>query len=195
MTTETSLAEDILENSSPNFSQDSLDTYGKQGNLYYDIAQSYFLTRGKSQQVNLKNQTNSLSTATEHEDKEIPSLFPNIPKIRPRITTFTPLQEWEGYVLEIGKDSFTARLIDITTNSKLEEEEADFNILDLSDTDKQLLHPGAIFRWAIGYRRTTSGSKERVSSIIFRRLPAWTDREIKENRKKAKKISAILKGE
>jgi hypothetical protein len=142
-----------------------------------------------------KNQPNFFTATVKQEDKEINSLFPVMPKIQSRKTTFTPLQEWEGYVLEIGKETFTARLIDLTANAEQEEEEADFHILDLSDTDKKVLKPGAIFRWAIGYRRTNSGSKERVSSIVFRRLPAWTDREINENRTKAKLLAASLQGE
>jgi hypothetical protein len=195
MTSGTSLAGDMFELSSPDFFQDTTDMSSIQGDFYYDAAQRYLSIREQSQQDMQKNQPDFLSATTKQEDKEITSLFPVIPKIRSRITTFTPLQEWEGYVLEIGKETFTARLIDLTTDSKQEEEEADFHILDLSDTDKQLLQVGAIFRWAIGYRRTNSGSKERVSSIVFRRLPAWTDREIKENQKKAKKLSATLQGE
>lgn len=38
--------------------------------------------------------------------------------------SFHLLQEWEGYVIEIEKDNFTARLLDLTAGSSVEEEEA-----------------------------------------------------------------------
>lgn len=142
-----------------------------------------------------EDQQNSSEYFIKLENIDFDPLIPKIPKIESFKSTFTPLQEWEGYVVEIGNDFFTARLIDITAESENEEEEADFPISDLSDSDKKLLKVGAIFRWAIGYRKSFSGNKQRISSIIFRRLPKWTNREKEENRKKAELLAASLHGD
>ena len=86
------------------------------------------------------------------------------------------------------------RLTDLTAGDE-QEEEADFPITELSAADQSELRPGAIFRWAIGYRRTRSGNKERVSCIVFRRLPAWTERELQRHRQEAEALAAALQGE
>jgi RNase P/RNase MRP subunit p29 len=131
-------------------------------------------------------------------DKTRPTLslsFPDKPRSQVKEVTFTPLQEWEGYVIEVDGETFTARLLDLTNDSVQKEEEADFPVDELSEADQSLLQPGAIFRWSVGYRRTRGGTKERVSRIVLRRLPAWTERELRENRRKAKALAAALRGE
>jgi hypothetical protein len=97
------------------------------------------------------------------------------------------LQEWEGYVTAIvtGKEIFTACLVDVTAGQGIEEEVADFPIADLSDDDRKLLAPGAVFRWVIGYQRSRGGTKRRVSHISFRRMPAWSRRDIAEAKERA----------
>ncbi|MGD0762656.1 MAG: hypothetical protein ABR929_05595 [Roseiarcus sp.] len=103
-----------------------------------------------------------------------------------------PLQEWEGYVTEIGESTFVARLVDLTANEQTEDEVADFLISDLSDDDLSLLKEGAGFRWVIGYQRRRSGQKIRASQIVFRRLPAWTNRDIKAAQARAEQLLTEL---
>ena len=88
--------------------------------------------------------------------------------------TLHALQEWEGYVLEIGDKDFVARLVDLTAGSTHESEEAVIPLAELSDEDFSKMRPGSIFRWVIGYERTVAGTKKRVSQIVFRDLPAIT---------------------
>ncbi|SPD76314.1 conserved hypothetical protein [uncultured Desulfobacterium sp.] len=195
MTTATNLSADTLWQGSFDNTKDTSSTLATYGNFILDTAQRCFPSEQQSQIDLQENQPHSFNDTAKQQVINIDSLIPHQPEIPPGRTTFTPLQEWEGYVAEIGDETFTARLIDLTADAEQEEEEADFPISELSDTDKQLLRPGAIFRWAIGYRRTRSGSKERVSFIVFRRLPAWTDHELKENRRKAELLAATLQGE
>lgn len=116
--------------------------------------------------------------------------FPVAPP--PTSLSLHPLQEWEGYVSEVGEGMFTARLLDVTAGGKYEEEIADFPILDLSDTDQELLKPGAVFRWVIGYQRSTGGTKRRVSQVTFRRMPAWTKRDLSNAARKAADIAQSI---
>ena len=91
----------------------------------------------------------------------------------------TPVRgDWAGYVQEI-KNSFAAALADITAGENTQEGElAEFLIADVKDDDRDLLKPGAIFRWVVGYQRSPAGTKRRVSDIFFRRLPAWSKRDL-----------------
>jgi hypothetical protein len=119
----------------------------------------------------------------EDINRTIRAVFP--PTIPTPALSLQPLQEWEGYVTEVRGDLFTARLTDLSAARKIEEESAEFPIDDLSDDDQKLLHIGAIFRWIIGYQRSSDGTKRRVSQVTFRRLPAWTSKDLNHARARA----------
>ncbi len=103
-------------------------------------------------------------------------------------STFAPLQEWEGYVREIKSDSISADLVDLTAGRKSITDQAEIPFDELSDTDRQKIKLGSIFRWSIGYQRTTSGTKMRVSNIVFRELPRWTNKDIREAKEEASEL-------
>lgn len=85
-----------------------------------------------------------------------------------------PIQEWEGYVTRIDNKTFNARLVDLTSHQVLESEEGQFPLFDVSDGDMPYLQVGAVFRWVIGYSRSSAGIKSRSSRIFFRKRPAHT---------------------
>src|ERR1700730_2554019 len=80
--------------------------------------------------------------------------------------TFSPLQEWEGVVAEIGADSLTGLLVDLTAKKTRPEEKMEFPISDLSDDDRTLLREGAIFRWLIGYQKQHGTKSEFLRSYF-----------------------------
>lgn len=102
--------------------------------------------------------------------------------------TFHALQEWEGYVTGINDTEFTASLIDITAGALYEKEEADIPIDEISENDVSKIQVGSIFRWVIGYERSATGTKKRVSHIVFRDLPAITKTDLGAGQKWARKI-------
>ena len=103
---------------------------------------------------------------------------------------FIPEVSWEGVVLEVFEESFTARLVDLNDPSQYEEAEILNNsVSDLSDLE--LIEPGAIFFWSIG-RRIEGRRSEQISMIQFRRLPVWTKREIQQSNQEASEIMKEL---
>lgn len=101
------------------------------------------------------------------------------------------LQQWECVVLEVYEDCFISRLHDLT--GKYPDEEAEFSFEEVSEIDMELLEPGAFFYWNIGYHESKSGQRTRSSIIRFRRLPAWTKKEIESSKKRAEDICVKLK--
>jgi hypothetical protein len=94
--------------------------------------------------------------------------------------TFEVLQKWEGYVQSVNRDDgcFLARLV----NKKIRDandEEADISIDDIADDDLDLLKPGAVFYWSIGYS-IVHGTKQKASRIRFRRLFGMTSKVISD---------------
>ena len=106
-------------------------------------------------------------------------------------TSFHLLQEWEGYVIEIGEDDLTVRLLDLTAGSSHEEEEAVIPLSEISEDDLKRLRLGSIFRWVIGYERSASGTKRRVSQLVFRDLPVMTKQDIAEGEEWARRVAQL----
>jgi hypothetical protein len=103
------------------------------------------------------------------------------------------LQSWEGVVTLIDPErrEFTARLYDLT-DSAADESEAVFDLNDVSTNDGDLVKIGAVFRWMIGYRRHNYGQQERVSAIVFRRLPAWYETDIQSAVEYGEKLAGTI---
>ena len=101
----------------------------------------------------------------------------------PRLLTFQEwsrlgfilLQKWEGVVLEVDDENFTAKLID--SDERLPNHDATFLRTELPKEEQGLIEPGAPFVWTLGYRKI-GGTRERASVLYFRRLPPWDEREI-----------------
>ena len=106
--------------------------------------------------------------------------FPN-PGVPPQPTvTFHAIQEWEGYIVDIGDTDIVARLVDLTAGASHEEEEALIPLAEISDDDAASMQLGSIFRWVIGYERSAAGTKKRVSQIVFRDLPIVTKSDLRD---------------
>lgn len=109
------------------------------------------------------------------------------PRPSPPKDRFMVLQKWEGTVLSVEGDAFTASLRDLSDRRK-PEEEVTVPIDEVEDSDRELLVPGGVFYWSLGYRVNLASNRERVASLRFRRLPAWTEAELDEVRRKAERL-------
>lgn len=96
------------------------------------------------------------------------------------------LKKYEGVVISRGPQSFTARLFE--NASDYPAVEAEFDIEELSETDRTLAVEGAPLVWTIGYRYDGS-TRKRESAIYLRRLPAWSDQEIEKSARAAEELT------
>ena len=104
---------------------------------------------------------------------------------------FELLQKWEGAVLRVEDASFVARLCDLTTPDA-SDEEATFEIDEISDGDLELLQPGAVFYLSVGYSISLAGQKERSAQFRFRRLPAWSRAAMKRIEARSNEAQEVL---
>ena len=104
------------------------------------------------------------------------------------------LQEWEGWVVEIREDNFVGRLVDVTAGSTHEEEEAEIPLAQISDRASTQLRLGSVFRWMVGYERSVSGAKNRVSKIEFLNIPPLTKKAWEESRAWARAALRSIEG-
>ncbi len=112
-----------------------------------------------------------------------------IPKPTPSLHA---LQEWEGYVTEINDSDFVANLLDVTAGDTFAGEEVVIPLDEISEADVARMHTGSIFRWVIGYECAPSGSKRRVSQIVFRNLSAFTQKDLQEAEEWAAKMMSVF---
>lgn len=114
-----------------------------------------------------------------------------IPRMEAPPQSFKPLQQWRGTVTTIGEAEFDAELRDLTDRARVREA-ATFRFDELSDGDQYLVQIGAVFYWSIGYELTPTRQRKLVATIIFRRLPAWTKRQLDAVKARANEIEEIL---
>jgi hypothetical protein len=127
------------------------------------------------------NEKTELLTSSVNDEKESNCSFveyhPNLevtPFVLPAMSeSFIEIKKWEGKItaVDLDKEIFWASIRD--DRSPDIEEETYFSFDDINETDQHLIAEGAIFYWSIGYKRTISGGREKVSILLFRRLPAW----------------------
>lgn len=89
---------------------------------------------------------------------------------------FSQSQNWIGYVIEINKETFRAKVEDAYESSGTYEE-VEFDLMDVEDEDKELLSIGSVFYWSIGYEYR-KGTKSKQSMLRFKRLPKWNTTDI-----------------
>lgn len=102
---------------------------------------------------------------------------------------FVALQKWEGYVTAVLEETFRARLIPMKGQGG--DQEAEIFLQEIDEKDRELIEPGAVFYWSIGYDDRPSG-RQRASRIRFRRLPTWSASEIAHAERDAERIKSLL---
>jgi len=106
----------------------------------------------------------------------------------------TLLAEWGGCVTAIDDTFFVAELHGLVGNGVVDVVEmAEIPLSDVSPSDKDLLREGAFFRLCISYEKSPTGNLRRYTEVIFRRLPAYTQRELDEAGEEAREFMRGLR--
>ena len=118
--------------------------------------------------------------------------------------SYSALAEWEGTVIEVGQETFSASLMQIPrgtivsaeTRSRLRNsvqmERTELPIEDVLPTDRDLLKQGALFRMVVGYLISPTGTRRRSLSVVFRRLPQWRESDLRGVRRMAKEEEGLF---
>lgn len=87
------------------------------------------------------------------------------------------IQTWEGTVVRVDGESHT---MEVRLNAKIgqvPEHAGEIDLQWVSEQDKDLVQPGAIFYLTLS-RRVKRGGIENNQELRFRRLPSWTKRQV-----------------
>jgi hypothetical protein len=180
------LQTEVISNSSPQTNGNN------KGPVYENDVLSFWGKRMDSLQPTEQN-IDQRDTARARKSPENLGIVSYAPEPRP-VPLEVILQEWEGRVEEIQGRRIVARLVDITARENEESEEVDLPLDDVPDADQDLIQPGAIFRWILGFHYPY-GRKEKFARIVVRRLPVWTEREMREADKEAYDLHNAIFGD
>ncbi|MGC1523038.1 MAG: hypothetical protein WA803_15970 [Steroidobacteraceae bacterium] len=140
-------------------------------------------------------QANTATTMAGSELRSGPATVATIPiseSAKNRTDTVPAVEviaEWDGYVEGIYADYFTASMQGLRGAGVVgEEEDAEIPISDVDPEDCDLLVPGGFFRLMIAYESPRVGPRKRYTTVQFRRLPAYTKREISAAEREADEL-------
>jgi hypothetical protein len=140
--------------------------------------------------------TSSPSVTDAGERSSAPAKVARVPQTRvlrgSSDQRYILLKKYEGFVTARSEDSFSARLFE--NHSDYPVVEAEFDLEELSETDRKLVVEGAAMVWTIGYAYD-GNTRKRESLIYLRRLPAWNDKELEQGRKAAEALTSAIKWE
>lgn len=107
---------------------------------------------------------------------------------------FIPLQQWEGVVTEVGEESFWAETHDLT-HSENPVEVVELPLADLPREDRDMLQPGSVFYWIVGYEDSRGGQRRRSSEICLKRGPTWTRAKLERVQENAQHLFREMCGD
>ena len=143
---------------------------------------------GAHQPSLVDEQVISSAPMTQDDAPEVGSIIPRY-KAYKSTENFIVRQKWEGYITDTSDDVFTARLRSLS--GAADKLEAEIYLDELDQDDRQLVEPGAIFYWSIGYLDGPSG-RRRTSIIRFKRVPRLTDVQLADIESSASELSDLL---
>lgn len=123
--------------------------------------------------------------------------FPTAAAIWPATSEcFLVLQSWEGHVEKVqwDKEMFSAIIAD-RTNPDNPNEWVELSINEIGPKDRELIEPGAVFYWSMGYEDRPGYPRQRLSRIYFRRLPGWTEEEVNAAEEEAERNAPLFSGD
>lgn len=94
--------------------------------------------------------------------------------------------EWDGYVITVGEQFFTAALSGIAGEGVAgERHDAEIALDDVGRSDRALLRPGAFFRVCIYFELDEDDRPRRYAKVVFRRLPAYRQVDLEQADRRA----------
>lgn len=106
---------------------------------------------------------------------------------RERTYRQTIKHHWECTVISLGCESFVATMRSLRDPDETEKE-AEIPLEEINPDDLELLELGAVFYWTIGYEISPAGTRRRFSLIKFRRMPAWSKKDVQRVRADAAEL-------
>lgn len=144
--------------------------------------ESFFKNPSVETEIDQEQQNSTNSTFEKDCSNLVKLYFDSIYRQKTAVSS----QKWKGYVTKKNDEYFSAIITDLSNHSQDEYVEIPLKLI--SQDDLHLVEEGAYFDWHIGYEKL-SGTTQKYSKILFRRMPRWTSSEFS----KAKQLKTEFK--
>ncbi|MGB5571182.1 MAG: hypothetical protein WBM81_17970 [Sedimenticolaceae bacterium] len=104
----------------------------------------------------------------------------------------TPLQIWEGTVVEVDDLAQMMRVVLEAKMGQAVRHTGEINLEWVSEQDRELVEPGAVFYLTL-FKRTRRGSVQNSQELRFRRRPSWSSVQLQRVRADAEMIRSKMK--
>lgn len=141
------------------------------------------------QTPNLNDQDN-IQAITQLNEKPFDSPLVNFPQFE--AIDSSPLQIWEGKVLEVDHDNGLMQVLLSAKLNPMLPHTGEIELQWVSEQDKDLVCPGAIFYLTL-FKRIKRGGIENAQELRFRRLPSWTKQQVVQVEQEASMLLSKMK--
>jgi hypothetical protein len=135
-----------------------------------------------------------IQASSQDQGRVIPDVLVRLPSILKSKWKVRVLQQWVGRVEQVNMARFIAYIVD-ATNSRNPAEQVEFDLSEVSESDRVLVAAGAVFYWSIGYRDTPGGQRERISALRFARHPRFSEGEVNRIFEQADRLATLLESD
>lgn len=164
--------------------------YGGTGHLLFKQASAEISLKSNSYNSNWLYKVHQVSygpsTVARHPESVA---IPRVQKIsNPSANRYILLKKYDGYVLSRDATTFMVRLYE--NSNEYPAIDAEFELEELSETDRDLAVEGAAVVWTIGYHE--NGPRKRESLVYLRRRPSWNEKETNEANASAEALTSDI---
>ena len=104
----------------------------------------------------------------------------------------TPLQIWEGTVIEVDNAAKIMRVLLDAKIGNMPRHSGEIDLEWVSEQDRNLVRPGAVFYLTL-FKRTKRGSIENSQELRFRRRPSWSAAQLEQIEANASMLLSKMK--
>lgn len=113
------------------------------------------------------------------QKKEVVAPSPQVAVDRDADIDAAVIQLWEGRVLDVDLQNEVMNVLLTAKMGQMPEHSAEIELQWVSDQDRDLVVPGAVFYLTL-YKKTRRGSIKNSQELRFRRRPSWTKQQVQK---------------
>ena len=129
---------------------------------------------------------------TTPQNKEVVAPSPRVAVDRDADIDAAVIQLWEGRVLEVDVQNEVMNVLLVAKMGQMPEHSAEIELQWVSDQDRDLVVPGAVFYLTL-YKKTRRGSIKNSQELRFRRRPSWTKQQVQKIHTDAEQMLAKMR--
>lgn len=103
------------------------------------------------------------------------------------------IQVWEGTVLDTDLEKQTMKVLLSAKMGNVASHTGQISLEWVSDQDRDLLNPGAVFYLTLFKRTKRGGTLENTQELRFRRLPSWSKLQLEKVKRDAEMLLSKMK--